>query len=90
MEDALKSNTSLTELDLGYNKIGDDGVKALANALKRNIELKERVCKCVVQLLCIRKFRSTEDNCLNWLDKNVVLLIAKTLWKTRTDDVWII
>ena len=34
--EALKENTSVTNLDLRYTKIGDDGAKAIAEALKKN------------------------------------------------------
>ena len=37
--EALKVNTSLTEIDLQYNKIGDEGAKAIGEALKVNTSL---------------------------------------------------
>ena len=36
LADALKVNTTLTELYLNYNNIGDDGLEALLDALKTN------------------------------------------------------
>ena len=36
---ALKKNPSLQQLDLSYNKIGDDGAKALSKALRVNNNL---------------------------------------------------
>ena len=35
MSEALKVNTVLTEINLSYNKIGDDGAAALAQVLEQ-------------------------------------------------------
>lgn len=39
LSEALKSNRTITELDISNNKIGDVGAKALADALKDNTRL---------------------------------------------------
>lgn len=39
--EALKNNTALTFLNLGYNTIGDSGAAAIAEALKSNAALTE-------------------------------------------------
>eukprot|EP00019_Armaparvus_languidus_P001153 CAMPEP_0168591766 /NCGR_PEP_ID=MMETSP0420-20121227/7321_1 /TAXON_ID=498008 /ORGANISM="Pessonella sp." /LENGTH=76 /DNA_ID=CAMNT_0008627603 /DNA_START=431 /DNA_END=659 /DNA_ORIENTATION=+ len=36
LAEALKVNTTLTSIDLGYNKIGDAGAEQIAEALKVN------------------------------------------------------
>jgi len=36
LSEALKTNSTLTALNLGNNTIGDDGAQALAEALKTN------------------------------------------------------
>ena len=41
--EALKVNTSLTEIDLGHNKIGTEGAKAIGEALKVNTSLTELI-----------------------------------------------
>ena len=41
LAEALRQNSSLTELDLSRNIIGDAGVAGLAEALKQNSSLKE-------------------------------------------------
>jgi len=39
LSDALKSNTTLTTLDLSHNSIGDSGAESLSDALKSNSTL---------------------------------------------------
>ena len=41
LADALKSNTTLTKLDLSHNRINDAGAAGLAEALKSNTKLTE-------------------------------------------------
>ena len=41
LADALKTNTSLTDLYLGQNEIESEGATALADALKTNRSLKD-------------------------------------------------
>ena len=56
-----KANTSLTKLDLEYNKVGDAGAAALADALQATI----LTCKkCVFRacVRCHRKCRFTESS----------------------------
>ncbi|CAE7713668.1 NLRC3, partial [Symbiodinium microadriaticum] len=36
LADALKSNSTVTHVDLRYNEIGDEGDKALADAVESN------------------------------------------------------
>jgi hypothetical protein len=51
----LQENKTLQTLDLGYNKIGDEGTKALAKA----IEVCSSFCHCCVQLLVPRAPETT-------------------------------
>ena len=44
MADLLKTNTTITSLDLEYNQLGPDGAKHLSEALKTNSALKELLC----------------------------------------------
>jgi Ran GTPase-activating protein (RanGAP) involved in mRNA processing and transport len=39
LADALKANTSVTNMNLGGNKIGDEGASALADAIEANTSL---------------------------------------------------
>ena len=39
LAEALKTNTTLTEINLGDNSIGGEGAKAIAEALKTNTTL---------------------------------------------------
>ena len=48
-----KANTSLTKLDLEYNKVGDAGTAALADALQATI----LTCKKCVFRACVRCHR---------------------------------
>ncbi|XP_059817780.1 ribonuclease inhibitor-like isoform X3 [Hypanus sabinus] len=50
---ALSTNRSLTELDLGYNKLGDSGVKLVSEALKNP--------ECKIQTLGLRGNRFSSD-----------------------------
>ena len=42
---ALKANAALTTLDLGRNSIGDEGARALGEALKAEIEEEKKAAK---------------------------------------------
>jgi hypothetical protein len=46
--EALRSNSSLTSLKLGLNRIGDEGALSLATALGHH-----KVCVCVCVCLCV-------------------------------------
>ena len=66
-----------TPLEIAHRRPGrkDPGERE-----KHVIEATKRACTC---LIAIRKFRT--DSLLSCLPKDVVILIAKSVWKTRND-----
>jgi len=46
LAEALKTNTSVTSINLGFNSIGAEGMKALAEALKTNTSVTSIDLRC--------------------------------------------
>ena len=66
-------NTSLTFLDLKGNNIAYIGVKDCETLIERNIEIKKRVYKSVIFLICVRKFG---DSIINLFTKEMAETIC--------------
>lgn len=75
-----------TSAKTGYNV--NEAFLSMANAVidMRLGGKKENAKKSTVTLLCIRYFRG--ESILSKLPKDVVILIAKALFKTRMEDCW--
>ena len=85
--EALKSNTSLRSLDLDSNNIGVENKSVIDSFIERNVNIKKRVYEIVIRLICARKLDNQCNLCI--LPKEILLMIAKCVWKTRTDFDWI-
>jgi hypothetical protein len=83
--EALKINASLTVLVL-TEKITPVYVESL---LARNRLARDAVKRAVFCLIGIRLHRRGECGLLGYVPKELVLFIAKTLWTTRGQLVWL-
>ena len=80
--EGLHVNVALLELD------GITGPKVSA-LLKRNASIREVVRSSTLCLICIRLFCQEECGLLGQVPKEVVLRIAKHVWKSRGESVWL-
>ena len=80
MSDSLKSNTTLTELDLAMCSSGDSGVSALSDALKSNSTLTTLNLRCEERIGYVSSttydMSRRQDNIYISLDSTVALLRA--------------
>ena len=53
MSEALKTNSSLTELTLGYQGLGNAGAKVMSEALKINTVLSKLDLSCFRRMKCV-------------------------------------
>ncbi len=74
-----------------FKKGADQGYSYCVNALKedifKNFELHENTRNSLLCLISIRKFRKNES-LLGLLPMDVVMIIAREIWKSRNDESW--
>lgn len=80
---------NMTQSWLWYRKAASQGLEEALNRMKagcyQNYERHEKARNGALCLLCCRKFRKSE---LNIFPMDVMILIAKEIWKTREQKCW--
>ena len=94
---ALQGNTTLTSFDLSANTISAEGAASLGAALDKNCalnfdELREQIDQFLARN--IARYPQWRNSVMGWmwaskrlhvrLPRDVALMIAKMIWKTRT------
>jgi len=78
----------LNRIDMHYNMLSSGDIHLIKQCTQRNLNMHNNARQCIIQFLCIKKFRHHECVYLNQIDKNIVLVIVKEAWKTRGDFIW--
>jgi hypothetical protein len=85
--ESIKNNGIITNLNINTGTF--NFVVSIRSFLQRNLAMHMRARQCIIELLCIKKYRQRECLYINQIDRNVILMIAKEVWKSRGDfDYW--
>ena len=80
----LKNNVSITSLG---KELDDD--LSLSPLLYRNQCIRSSICRCIWLLIGIRQFHPDDPSAFSCLPRDIVMLIARQVWATRGQLVWL-